>query len=111
MKILALDYGTKRVGVAISDEIGILARPLSFLNAEPEKTLIQEISALVSKEGVGKVLLGLPRNMDGSYGDSAKKVQEFAGKLKPVLSIPLQLIDERLTTVQASRQLHEGGHN
>lgn len=109
MRILALDYGTARIGVALSDPTGTLARPLPFLAAKGDKKLAQEVAALAAKEQAGRILLGLPRHMSGELGDAAAKVQAFAKTLAAATSIKLELVDERLTTVQASRQLQEAG--
>jgi putative Holliday junction resolvase len=111
MRILALDYGSKRIGLALSDPTGTLARPLPFVPAKPDVALAREIAALAKKEEVHLILLGLPRNMDGSVGEAAMKVQAFAALLGHATPVPLRLIDERLSTVQASRQLQEAGQD
>lgn len=107
MRILALDYGTKRVGVAISDEMLMLAQPVEYILAEPPSGLFDRIRELVKEREVGLVIVGMPRNMDGTYGPAAAKVQEFVESLKKVLSVPVKTWDERLTTVQANRFLRE----
>jgi putative Holliday junction resolvase len=104
MRILAIDYGSVRVGLALSDPTGTLARPLPFLPAATGPKLAREIAALAQREEVHLILLGLPRNMDGSSGEAAARVQAFASVLEKATPIPVQLIDERLSTVQASRQ-------
>lgn len=109
MKILALDYGTKRVGIAISDETRILARPLPFFKATPFAQFLTDLKALIAEQEVGLILVGIPRNMDGSYGASAQNAEEFYLRLKEALTVPVRKIDERLSTVQASRQLRESG--
>ncbi|MCS7089107.1 MAG: Holliday junction resolvase RuvX [Verrucomicrobiota bacterium] len=109
MRILALDYGTRRVGVAISDELGMLARPLGFLTAEPFERFVEDLRRLVEAHGVGQIVVGMPRNMNGSYGAAAETVRAWMNRLEQVLSIPLVAWDERLTTVQAQRMLHEAG--
>jgi putative Holliday junction resolvase len=111
MRILAIDYGSARIGVAISDPTGTLARPLPFLPAKADAKLAREIAELAKKEEAHLLLLGLPRNMDGSSGEAATKVQAFAATLGQATAIPIKLIDERLSTVQASRQLQETGKN
>jgi putative Holliday junction resolvase len=111
MRILAIDYGSQRIGLALSDPTGTLARPLPFLGAKADAKLAREVVALANKEEVGCILLGLPRHMNGSLGEAAAKVQAFAAILGQATSIPLKLVDERLTTVQASRQLHEAGRD
>lgn len=111
MKVLAIDYGTKRIGLAMSDAMGVLATPQTALVGLKDKAAVAAVAQWVRENQGEKVLLGLPRNMDGSYGESAEKVRAFAERLKPRLSVPLQLVDERLTTVQASRLLQEQGLN
>jgi putative Holliday junction resolvase len=111
MRILAIDYGSQRIGLALSDPTGTLARPLPFLPAKADAKLARDILPILDKEQVHLILLGLPRNMDGSSGEAAQKVQAFAAVLGTTTPIPVKLIDERLSTVQASRQLHESGKN
>ena len=105
MRTLALDYGSQRIGLALSDPTGTLARPLPFLPATSDPKLARAVKALAEKEKVQLILLGLPRHMNGSLGDA------FAAIPRHTPSIPLQLVDERLSTVQASRQLQEAGRN
>jgi putative Holliday junction resolvase len=111
MRILAIDYGSTRIGLALSDPTGTLARPLPFVPAKADAKLAREIADLAKKEEAHLILLGLPRNMDGSSGDAAAKVQAFAALLGQATTIAIKLIDERLSTVQASRQLQESGKN
>ena len=111
MRILAIDYGSQRIGLALSDPTGTLARPLPFVPAKGDAKLAREIAALAVKEQAETLLLGLPRNMDGTSGEAAIKVQAFATELGKATTIRIKLIDERLTTVQASRQLQESGKN
>jgi putative pre-16S rRNA nuclease len=108
MRILALDHGTKRVGVAISDELKIIAQPLEYIPAEPFADFLQRLKDLLREKQVELVLIGMPRNMDGSYGPAALKVQDFAAALKNAVTVPIQTWDERLTSVQANRYLIEG---
>jgi putative Holliday junction resolvase len=111
MRTLAIDYGSTRIGLALGDPTGTLARPLPFLPAKADAKLAREIGALAQKEDVHLILLGLPRNMDGSSGEAAALVQAFASLLGKATPVPIQLIDERLSTVQATRQLRESGKN
>ena len=108
MRILALDHGTKRVGVAVSDEMKMIATPLEYIPAEPFAEFLARLREILREKEVEMVLIGLPRNMDGSYGPAALKVQEFVAVLKDALTIPLKTQDERLTTVQAQRFLIQG---
>ena len=111
MRILAIDYGSQRIGLALSDPTGTLARPLPFVPAKADAKLARELAALAEKEEARLILLGLPRHMDGSLGEAAAQVQAFAALLGRATPIRIQLIDERLSTVQAGRQLHEAGRN
>lgn len=111
MRILAIDYGSQRIGLALSDPTGTLARPLPFIPAKADAKLAREIVALAEKEQAELILLGLPRHMNGSLGEAAAKVQAFATVLGQATSIRIKLVDERLSTVQASRQLQEAGKN
>lgn len=111
MAILALDYGTKRIGVAVSDPTLTLAQPLPFFDAEPFQTFVAGLKKLIVEREVSLVLVGMPRNMDGTYGPAADRVNAFIFHLKQALTVPIETRDERLTTVQASRQLREGGHS
>jgi putative holliday junction resolvase len=108
-RTLALDYGTKRVGMALSDPTGSLASPLPFVAATPVAKLFGIIKALIREKEVDQILVGLPRNMDGTYGPSARAAEEFALRLKEVVPIPIKMVDERLSTVEAGRRLREGG--
>jgi len=109
MRILALDHGTKRIGVAVSDELKLIAQPLEFIAAEPFANFLARLNEILRTKEVELILVGLPRNMDGSYGPAALKVREFVGALKEAVTIPLQTWDERLTTAQAQRFLIQGG--
>ena len=111
MRILAIDYGSRRIGLALSDPTGSLARPLPFVPAKADAQLAREITELAKKHEVHLILLGLPRHMNGSLGEAAAQVQAFAALLGQATPVPVQLIDERLSTVQASRQLQEAGRN
>jgi putative Holliday junction resolvase len=109
VRILALDHGTKRVGVAVSDELKMIATPLEFIPAEPVEALLERIKTLIREKEVELFLIGMPRNMDGSYGPAALKVQEFAAVLSAKFAIPIKLWDERLTTTQAQKFLISAG--
>jgi putative holliday junction resolvase len=108
MRILALDHGTKRIGVALSDELKMIATPLEFILAEPFANFIARLKEIIREKEVDLILIGMPRNMDGSYGPAALKVQEFVAVLKDKIVVPIQLWDERLTSAQAQRFLIEG---
>jgi putative Holliday junction resolvase len=109
MRILALDHGTKRIGVAISDETAIIAQPLEFLAAEPMDNFLKRLKDIIDKRQVGEILVGIPRNMNGTYGPAAARAMEFVECLKGAFAVPVKTWDERLTTVQANRFLIETG--
>lgn len=108
MRILAIDHGTKRMGIAISDPGGIIAQPLEFIPAEPFADFLARLKEIIKEKQVEMILIGMPRNMDGSYGPAALKVQEFVSVLKEAVVIPIKTWDERLTSAQANRFLIQG---
>jgi putative holliday junction resolvase len=108
MRILALDFGSKRIGVAVSDETKTIAQPLEFIPAEPFADFLVRLKEILAEKEVDVLLLGLPRNMDGSYGPAAQNVQTFATALRTAITVPIKLWDERLTTSQADRILIQG---
>lgn len=105
MRILALDHGTKRVGVAISDELKLIAQPLEFIPAEPFDAFLSRLKQLIKDKHIELILVGMPRNMDGSYGPAAQRTEAFVTALRNELTVPIKTLDERLTTVQAERTL------
>ena len=109
MRILALDHGTKRIGVAVSDETKTIAQPLEYIPAEPFGGFLDRLKKLLTEKEISLVLIGLPRNMDGSYGPAAEKVQTFVGVLRSAITVPIKTWDERLTSAQANRVLIQGG--
>ena len=106
-RIMAVDLGTVRTGVAVSDELGMLAQPWKTLPGG-DAALEAVVSAVGELKPV-RVLVGLPRNMDGSYGPAAEGARAFADQLKSRVPCPVDLWDERLTTVSAQRALRESG--
>ena len=108
MRILAIDHGLKRIGIALSDELKMIAQPLEFVPAEPFADLVARLTDLVQEKEVEVILVGMPRNMNGSYGPAAVKVEEFVASLKSALPVPIKTWDERLTSAQANRILISG---
>jgi putative Holliday junction resolvase len=108
MRILALDHGSKRIGVAVSDELKMIATPLEYIPAEPFPDFLARLKELILDKQVELILVGMPRNMDGSYGPAALKVQDFVAALKGALTVPIKTWDERLTSAQANRLLIQG---
>jgi putative Holliday junction resolvase len=105
MRVLAIDHGTKRMGIALSDETATIAQPLEFIPAEPFNDFLARLKQLIVDKQVDQILIGMPRNMDGSYGPAALKVQEFVAVLKETIAVPIKTWDERLTSAQANRML------
>jgi len=105
MRILAIDHGSKRIGIAVSDEMHVIAQPLEYIAAEPYPQFLERLKQVVAEKEVGLIVVGVPRNMDGTYGPAAGKVQEFVAALKGALTLPIKTWDERLTSVQANRYL------
>ncbi|HUZ87217.1 MAG TPA: Holliday junction resolvase RuvX [Candidatus Baltobacterales bacterium] len=109
MRTLAVDPGTKRVGIALSDPTGTIAQALTTIAAVPVESLAARLADIASEQGAGRVVVGLPRRMDGSYGPEAKAARELADGIRKASGLPVELVDERLTTVAAERSLLEGG--
>src|SRR3954463_8529882 len=105
MRVLAIDHGSKRMGIALSDETATIAQPLEFIPAEPFTEFLARLKQLIVEKQVVQILIGMPRNMDGSYGPAALKVQEFVAVLKETIAVPIKTWDERLTSAQANRFL------
>ncbi len=110
-RALGIDLGEARIGLAISDELGMLAHPLETLAVKDIADSIARIAAIVARDKIAMIVLGLPRNMDGSYGPAAEKARAFAERLRAACACGVKLWDERLTTVAAQRALHEAGRN
>ncbi|MDI6775230.1 MAG: Holliday junction resolvase RuvX [Verrucomicrobiota bacterium] len=107
MRILGLDWGERRLGFAVSDESGLLATPLDTAAVESQDRALLEVEQFIARTGAGKLVVGLPLNMDGTHGLAARKVEEFAAKLRARLGIPVETWDERLTTAMAERAMLE----
>jgi putative Holliday junction resolvase len=107
---LGIDHGEARLGLAISDELGMLAHPLETLPAGPNA--LPRIVAVTKEKSVDSIVIGLPKNMDGSKGPAAQKVESFANTVRAALpTMRVILWDERMTTLAAQRTLHEAGRN
>ena len=110
LRVLAVDLGSKRVGVAVSDATALLASPVTTIERSTDRRRDRaRVAALVAEEEAALVLVGLPLNMDGSRGPAAEAAQAEAEALGAVLDVPVVLVDERLTTVSADRALLERG--
>lgn len=112
MRILGLDYGTKTVGVAISDELGLTAQPLCTIERKSENKLrktLAEIESIIEEYGVSFVVLGYPKNMNNTEGPRAQATKEFKEHMERRTGLSVYLQDERLTTVESERILMESG--
>ena len=109
MRILAIDPGSKRVGLALSDPTATIAQALATVPAEPAGTLVARIAEIARTSDAARIVVGLPRRLDGSRGPEAKAAQAFADALRKESGLPVELVDERLTTVAAERSLIAGG--
>jgi putative Holliday junction resolvase len=101
VKVLALDYGAARTGVAVSDPTGTLARPLGVIERAGSETGLQELADLVRTEEVERVVVGLPLTLRGERGEQAAETERFAEALSVVLEVPVDRFDERFTTTLA----------
>lgn len=108
MRTMGLDYGTVRIGVAISDPDGIIAQPKGYIEAVPYKLCIQKIADTCKEYQIGSIVIGLPKHMNGDEGESAKAARALGDKIAEATSIPIDFIDERLTSVSANNFLTEG---
>jgi putative Holliday junction resolvase len=106
-RILALDFGSKTIGLAVSDELGLTAQGLPTLRRSNKQSDLHHLRRVIRQFGVSELVMGLPLRMSGSEGAQAEKVQAFAEELRRKFKLPVQLFDERLTSVQANRVLRE----
>ena len=109
MRILGIDLGSKRIGIAISDALGITAQGLLTLERKEDSEVIEFLNKTVQEKDVTEIVVGLPLNMDGSEGEQAKAATHFADILKEKLKLPVKLWDERLSTVEVERVMIEAG--
>lgn len=112
MRIMGLDYGSKTVGVALSDALLLTAQPIEMIERPQENKLrrtLARIESLCGEHQVERIVVGFPKNMNNTIGDRAEKSQEFAEMLKKRTGLPVVMWDERLTTVAAERSLIESG--
>ena len=112
MRILGLDYGSKTVGVAMTDALGMTVQPYKTIQRDRESKLRQtlsEIAEIVEQYQIKKIVMELPLNMDDTEGDRAAKTRDFAEKLKLRVAVPIEFTDERLTTMEAEEILDQSG--
>ena len=111
MKIMAIDYGDAHTGVAISDPTGFLAGSATTIHSRKEDVVLAELARMVRENRVDELVMGFPRNMDGTEGPRAELYRAFAGKVEEATGLKVVLWDERRTTVDAHRILFEAGKN
>jgi putative Holliday junction resolvase len=106
---MAVDPGSKRVGLALSDPSATIAQALATLPAEPAGTLVARLAEMARTHGAERIVVGLPRRLDGTRGPEAVAAQELADRLRKASGLPVEMVDERLTTVAAERALIADG--
>lgn len=108
--VLGIDHGEARIGLAITDAVGILAHPLETIQVKTTEP-VARIVEVIAERNVQRVVLGLPLRMDGTEGTATEKIRSFGNELLEKITIPLVYQDERLTTVSAAAKLHQAGRN
>ncbi len=108
MRVVGLDVGTKTIGVAVSDELGLAAHPRETLPRRGDPKDVEAIAAVVAAEGADRVVVGLPLTLEGEIGPMAKRVLALAAALEKRLAVPVETWDERFSTAGATRALLEG---
>lgn len=109
MRILAVDPGSKRVGLALSDPSETIAQPLATVAAEPDETLATRLAQVARANEATRIIVGLPLRLDGTHGPEASAARRLAASIRQASGLPVELVDERLTTAAADRALIEGG--
>ena len=105
-RLMAIDYGDRRIGIAVSDMLGITAQPVGFITVNGKKDAINQIKDIFLQYDISKIVFGLPKNMDGTEGERAEKTRYFAERLSEEVNVEVDFFDERLTTVYADRTLN-----
>ena len=109
MKVLAIDYGDARTGIAISDYTGLLVGTTDVIHSRKPDVTAREIARLAREHGAQRLVMGFPRNMDGTEGQQAIDTRAFGDALRERVGLPIRYVDERLTSMSAHSMLHEGG--
>lgn len=109
MRIMAIDYGDARTGVAISDATGLLAGFTTVIHSRKSDVVLEELAKIIGEHGVDELVMGFPRNMDGTEGPRAELYREFAARLEEKSGMAVNLWDERRTTIEAHQILHASG--
>ena len=111
MRVMAIDYGDAHTGVAVSDLTGLLAGYTDTIHSRKKEEIVRRLGALIEEYGVTELVLGYPKNMDGTLGPRAEKAAAFAGELEAAFGLPVRLWDERRTTIDAHNILASSGKN
>ena len=109
MRVLGVDPGSKRVGLAVSDPTATIAQPLATIAAEPRETLAERVAGVAREHEVTRIVVGLPRRLDGTLGPEAKAARALAEEIRRASKLAVELVDERLTTAAAEKSLLERG--
>ena len=109
MRTAALDFGKARIGVAVADELGAMAHPRPPVDASNLRAALAKIAAIAKAEGIGRFVVGLPVSLSGHEGPAAQKARGFAQKVADATGCDVEMIDERLSTVEAARSLRDSG--
>ncbi len=107
MRMMALDLGSKTIGVAVSDELGMTAQGLKTIKRKTMKEDLVELLRIIDQYGIERIVIGLPKNMNGTLGEQAEKVIHWVDRIKGEIPVPIETWDERFSTVEASRRLLE----
>ncbi|HLM75476.1 MAG TPA: Holliday junction resolvase RuvX [Polyangiaceae bacterium] len=108
-RVLAIDFGKARAGIAVSDELGMYAHARPALDAKNRKALLAALTGIIRDEGITRILIGLPLELSGDRGPAARRALQFAQEIADASGLEVELIDERLSTVEAGRQLRASG--
>ena len=106
-RIMAIDFGSRRIGLAVTDELGLTAQGLPTLHRTNKQNDFGHLRRTIKQFGIGEIVMGLPLRMSGEHGIQSDKVEAFAEELRARFKLPVQLFDERLTSVEANRVLRE----
>jgi putative Holliday junction resolvase len=109
MRSLGIDFGEKRIGLAISDPGGRLAVPLATLERRNDRSALRQIAEIAQREGVGRLILGEPVDLHGNRGPVAERVRRFGERLAELTGLPVEWVDEALTSVEAAQRLRQAG--
>lgn len=108
-RILAIDYGRRRIGVAVSDELGLTARPLENIQRSNREADMRRLREICREQGVRRIVVGQPLHINGSTGEMAQEAERYAGRLRKGLGLPVEMLDERLTSWEAEEMVAETG--